>query len=54
VPGHEGIAGKETAELLARTRSEHPFTGPDPACIISIGVAMSVVKDWTNRNHKKQ
>jgi hypothetical protein len=38
VPGHEGIAGNETADLLARTGSEHPFTGPEPACCISIGV----------------
>jgi hypothetical protein len=52
VPGHEGIAGNETADLLARTGSEHPFTGPEPACGISIGAAKSAVKDWTNRNHK--
>jgi ribonuclease HI len=35
VPSHEGIAGKETADLLARTGSEHPFTGSEPACGIS-------------------
>jgi hypothetical protein len=29
----------ETADKLARTESEHPFTGPEPACSISIGVA---------------
>jgi hypothetical protein len=54
VPGHEGIAGNETADLLARTGSEHPFTGPDPACGISIGVSERAVRDWTNRNHIKQ
>jgi hypothetical protein len=29
------------------------FTGSEPACGISIGVAKKVVKDWTNRNHRK-
>jgi ribonuclease HI len=53
VPGHEGIVGNETADQLARTGSEHPFTGPEPACGISIGDAKNAVKDWTNRNHKK-
>jgi hypothetical protein len=54
VPGHEGIAGNETAEILARTGCEHPFTGPVPACGISAGVAKRAVRDWTNRNHEKQ
>jgi hypothetical protein len=54
VPGHEGVAGNETADLLARTGSEHPFTGPEPACGISIGVAKRTVRDRTKRNHIKQ
>jgi hypothetical protein len=53
VPGHEGIAGNETADQLARTGSEHPFTGPEPACGISVGVAKKAARDWANRNHKK-
>jgi hypothetical protein len=53
VPGHEGIDGNETADQLARTGSERPFIGPEPACGISIGVAHKVVRDCTNRNHKK-
>jgi hypothetical protein len=53
VPGHEGIVGNETADQLARTGSEHPYTGPEPACGISIGVSKKAVRDWTNRNHKK-
>jgi hypothetical protein len=52
VPGHEGIVGNETADQLARTGFEHPSTGPEPACGISIGVAKKAVSDWTNRNHK--
>jgi hypothetical protein len=54
VPNHEGLAGNETADLLARTGSEHPLTGPEPASDISIGVAKRAAKDWTNRNHNKQ
>jgi hypothetical protein len=53
VPGHEAFVGDETADQLARTRSEHPFIGPEPACGISIRVAKKAVRDWTNRNHKK-
>jgi hypothetical protein len=52
VPGHEDIVGTETADQLARTGSEHPFIGPEPACSISIGVAKKAVWDWTNRNDK--
>jgi ribonuclease HI len=44
VPHNEGIAGNETADLLARTGSEHPFTGPEPACGIAIGVAKRAVR----------
>jgi hypothetical protein len=54
VPGREVIAGNETADLLARTGSEQPFTGPEPACGISVGVAKRAVRYWTNRNHIKQ
>jgi hypothetical protein len=54
VPGHEGIAGNETANRLVRTGSEHPSTGPEPACRISVGALKRAVRDWTNRNHIKQ
>jgi hypothetical protein len=54
VPGHEGSADYEIADLLARTGSEHPFIRPEPAYGISIGVAKRAVRDWTNRNHAKQ
>jgi hypothetical protein len=54
VPGHGGIAGNEIADQLARTGSEHPFTGPEPACIISIGAAKKAVSNWLNRKHTKQ
>jgi ribonuclease HI len=53
VPGHEGIVGNETADQLARIGSDHPFTGPEPACGISFGVAKKAVRDWTNRNHRQ-
>jgi hypothetical protein len=44
VPGYEFIVGNETADQLARTGSEHPFTGPGPACGISIGVAKKAAR----------
>jgi hypothetical protein len=52
VPHHEGIVGNKTEDQFARTGSEHPFTVPEPACGISIGVA-KVIRDWTNSNNKK-
>jgi ribonuclease HI len=36
VPGHEGIVGNKTADQLARTGSDHPLIGPEPACGILI------------------
>jgi ribonuclease HI len=45
VPGHEGIDGNETADQLAKTGSENPFIGPEPACGISIGAAKKAVRD---------
>jgi ribonuclease HI len=53
VQGHDGIAGNETADHLARTGSEHPFIGPEPACDIFFGIANSAVKDWINKIHIK-
>jgi hypothetical protein len=54
VPGHEGIVGNEMTDHLARTGSEHQFTGSEPACGISIGVAKRVVRDWTKINYEKR
>jgi ribonuclease HI len=53
VPGHEGIAGNETADHLAKIGYEHPFIGPEPACGISMGVAKKAIRDWMAMNHKK-
>jgi hypothetical protein len=52
VPEHEGIVGNETTDQLAKTGSEHPFIGPEPACGISVGVVKKAVRDWTSRKHK--
>jgi ribonuclease HI len=53
VPGHEGIAGNELADQLARTGSEYPFMGPEPACSISFGAAEKAVRNWLNRKYIK-
>jgi hypothetical protein len=53
VPDHEGIAGNETATQLAKLGSKCPFTGPEAALGISVGVAMKDARDWSNRDHKK-
>jgi ribonuclease HI len=52
VLGHRGIEGNETADKLARLRSECPFIGPETACGISAGIAKKAVRDCTNRGHK--
>jgi hypothetical protein len=48
-----GYCWKWIGRSVARTVSEHPFIGPEPACGISVGVATKAFRDWTNRNHKK-
>jgi hypothetical protein len=53
MPVSEGIVGNETAEQLAKTGSEHPFTGPEPACGTSNVVAKKAVRNRTKRNNKK-
>jgi hypothetical protein len=50
VLGHEGIAGNETADQLAKIGAEHTFIGPEPACGISMGVARKAIRDWTITN----
>jgi ribonuclease HI len=45
VPGDESIANNEAADLLARTGSEHPFTGSKPVRGISIGVAKRALEE---------
>jgi hypothetical protein len=42
--GHKGINGNEMADQLGKLESEHPFTGPEPACGISMGVAKKAVR----------
>jgi hypothetical protein len=32
---------------MERMGSEYPFTGPELACGISVGIAKKVVRDWT-------
>jgi ribonuclease HI len=53
VPGHESIAGNETADQLAKIASEHPFIEPELACGICMGVAKKAIRDWKTMNHTK-
>jgi ribonuclease HI len=53
VPGHEGVAGNETADQLAKIGSEQLFIGPEPACGISMGVAIRTIRDWANMSHER-
>jgi hypothetical protein len=53
VPGHEGVAGNETADQLAKIGSEHSFIVPEPACGISMGGAIKAIRDWTTMSHEK-
>jgi hypothetical protein len=46
MPGDWGSEGNQTAAQLARYGSKCPFIGPDPACIISGGIAKRNVRDW--------
>jgi hypothetical protein len=45
--------GDKMAGQLAKLESERTFTGPEPPCGISMGVAKKEVRDWTNRGHRK-
>jgi hypothetical protein len=53
VLGHEGVAGNETGDQLAKIGSEQLFIGPEPACAISMGVAINAIRDWMTMSHKK-
>jgi hypothetical protein len=43
-----------TSYKMAQLGSEHPFMGSEPAFIISLEVTKKAVRDWTNRDHRKQ
>jgi ribonuclease HI len=53
VLGHMGTDGNKIADQLARQRSSHPLTGPEPAFGISVKVAREVITDWTSRKHEE-
>lgn len=52
VPGHEGIAGNERADELARRGSETPLLGPEPAVGIAGCQVKKEVDEWLNRTHR--
>jgi ribonuclease HI len=51
VPGHEGTAGNEMADKLAKKGSQLPFIGPEPYCGVGKSHLMEEVKLWED-NHK--
>jgi ribonuclease HI len=50
VQGPKSTEVNETADQLAKLGYECPFIGPEPACNISVRVAKTAVRDWTETN----
>jgi hypothetical protein len=38
---------------MKQQTSWQPFIGPEPACGISMGVAIKAIRDWTNMSHER-
>jgi len=45
VPGHRGIIGNETADILAKHGSELPYIGPEPVLGLPYNLVRRTIKD---------
>ena len=54
VPGHEGIAGNERADELARRGLETPLQGPEPAVRVAGCQVKTEVAEWMDGRHISQ
>jgi ribonuclease HI len=53
VPGHSGIKGNETADLLAKAGSTSCMIGPEPALGIPYCLGQGRIREWLQRKHRE-